>query len=191
MEAIPGGAAKFRAPVTGPRFTVPGFLAPLFLPHLWIVHLGIMAKPVFILNGPNLNLLGQREPEIYGRDTLADIEARAKARARALGLEIDFRQSNVEGELIGWVQEARSSASALIVNAAGLTHTSVALLDALQASELPIVEVHLSNIFRRDDFRHHSYVSLAATGVICGLGAQGYELALEAVRGLIDKKSAS
>lgn len=191
MEAIPGDAAKFRAPVTGPRFTDPGFLAPLFLPHLWIVHLGIMAKPVFILNGPNLNLLGQREPEIYGRDTLADIEARAKARARALGLEIDFRQSNLEGELIGWVQEARSSASALIVNAAGLTHTSVALLDALQASELPIVEVHLSNIFRRDGFRHHSYVSLAATGVICGLGAQGYELALEAVRGLIDKKSAS
>jgi len=148
-----------------------------------------MAKPVFILNGPNLNLLGQREPEIYGRDTLADIEARARTRAKALGLEVDFRQTNVEGELIGWVQEARTAASAIIVNAAGLTHTSVALLDSLQASELPVVEVHLSNIFRRDSFRQHSYVSLAATGVICGLGAKGYELALEAVRGLLETTS--
>lgn len=146
-----------------------------------------MTKPVYILNGPNLNLLGTREPAIYGRDTLADIEALAKARAKALSLAIDFRQTNVEGELIGWVQEARMAASAIIVNAAGLTHTSVALLDALQASEVPVVEVHLSNIFRRDSFRQHSYVSLAATGVICGLGAKGYELALEAVRGILDK----
>jgi 3-dehydroquinate dehydratase-2 len=150
-----------------------------------------MAKPVFILNGPNLNLLGHREPGIYGRETLADIEARAAARAKALGLEIDFRQTNNEGELVGWVQDARTSGSAIIVNAAGLTHTSVALLDALQAAELPVVEVHLSNIFRRDSFRQHSYVSLAATGVICGLGAAGYELALEAVRGILDKKSSA
>lgn len=146
-----------------------------------------MTKPVFILNGPNLNLLGAREPAIYGRDTLADVEARAKSRAANLKLTISFRQSNSEAELIGWVQEARTSASAIIINAAGLTHTSVALLDALQASELPIVEVHLSNIFRRDSFRQHSYVSLAATGVICGLGAAGYELALEAVRGILDR----
>ncbi len=146
-----------------------------------------MAKPVFILNGPNLNLLGAREPAIYGRDTLADVEARATSRAGSLKLAISFRQSNSEAELIGWVQEARTSASAIIINAAGLTHTSVALLDALQASELPIVEVHLSNIFRRDSFRQHSYVSLAATGVICGLGAAGYELALEAVRGILDR----
>ncbi len=153
--------------------------------------LGLMTKPVYILNGPNLNLLGQREPAIYGRDTLSDIEALAKARAKAVGLTVDFRQTNVEGELIGWVQEARTAASAIIINAAGLTHTSVALLDALQASELPVVEVHLSNIFRRDSFRQHSYVSLAATGVICGLGAKGYELALEAVRAILDKKTAA
>ncbi len=150
-----------------------------------------MTKPVYILNGPNLNLLGQREPAIYGRDTLADIEALAKARGKTLGLAVDFRQTNVEGELIGWVQEARTAGSAIIVNAAGLTHTSVALLDALQASELPVIEVHLSNIFRRDSFRQHSYVSLAATGVICGLGAKGYELALEAVRGILDKTTAA
>lgn len=150
-----------------------------------------MSKPVYILNGPNLNLLGQREPAIYGRDTLADVERLARARANALGLEILFRQTNAEGELIGWVQEARTAGVAIIINAAGLTHTSVALLDALQASELPVVEVHLSNIFRRDAFRQHSYVSLAATGVICGLGAKGYELALEAVRAILDKKPAA
>jgi 3-dehydroquinate dehydratase-2 len=150
-----------------------------------------MTNPVYILNGPNLNLLGHREPAVYGRDTLDDIKGLAKARAASLGLAIDFRQTNDEGELIGWIQEARTAAAAIIINAAGLTHTSVALLDALQASELPIVEVHLSNIFRRDSFRQHSYVSLAATGVICGLGAKGYELALEAVRAILDKKSAA
>jgi 3-dehydroquinate dehydratase-2 len=150
-----------------------------------------MTNPVYILNGPNLNLLGHREPAVYGRDTLDDIKGLAKARALSLGLAIDFRQTNDEGELIGWIQEARTAAAAIIINAAGLTHTSVALLDALQASELPIVEVHLSNIFRRDSFRQHSYVSLAATGVICGLGAKGYELALEAVRAILDKKTAA
>lgn len=150
-----------------------------------------MTNPVYILNGPNLNLLGHREPAVYGRDTLDDIKGLATARAVSLGLAIDFRQTNDEGELIGWIQEARTAAAAIIINAAGLTHTSVALLDALQASELPIVEVHLSNIFRRDSFRQHSYVSLAATGVICGLGAKGYELALEAVRAILDKKSAA
>lgn len=147
-----------------------------------------MLKPVYILNGPNLNLLGEREPAVYGRDTLSDIEKLAGARAKALSLDIVFRQTNSEAELIGWIQEARWTASAVIINAAGLTHTSVALLDALQASELPVVEVHLSNIFRRDTFRQHSYVSLAATGVICGLGAKGYELALEAVGAILDKK---
>ncbi len=146
-----------------------------------------MAKPVYILNGPNLNLLGAREPAIYGTQTLADIEERTRLRADSLGLAVEFRQTNSEGELIGWVQEARTRACAVILNAAGLTHTSIALLDALQASELPIVEVHLSNIFRREDFRQHSYVSLAATGVICGLGAKGYELALDAVAGLVDR----
>jgi 3-dehydroquinate dehydratase-2 len=149
-----------------------------------------MAKPVFVLNGPNLNLLGTREPAVYGRDTLDDVAALAKARAKDLKLTVDFRQSNHEGQLVDWVQEARREASGIIINAGGLTHTSVALLDALLASELPVIEVHLSNIFRREDFRTHSYISLAATGVICGLGAKGYEIALEAMAGLVAKRGA-
>ena len=144
---------------------------------------------VSILNGPNLNLLGVRDPSIYGRDTLGDIEERCTARAAALGLEIDFRQTNHEGQLVDWIQEARESADGIILNAGALTHTSVALFDALSAAELPVIEVHLSNIFRRESFRHHSYVSLAANGVICGLGAQGYELALDAVASLIEGES--
>ena len=144
-----------------------------------------MAKPVFVLNGPNLNMLGMREPEIYGRDTLDDVRKRAETRGKALGLAIDFRQSNHEGELIGWIQEARGGASGIVLNAGSLTHTSIGILDALQAAELPVLEVHLSNIFRRDSFRHHSYVSLGAKGVICGLGVQGYELALDAMAKLV------
>jgi 3-dehydroquinate dehydratase-2 len=144
---------------------------------------------VFILNGPNLNLLGVREPSIYGRDTLGDVEERCTARAAALGLDIDFRQSNHEGQLVDWIQEARESADGIILNAGALTHTSVALLDALSAADLPVIEVHLSNIFRRESFRHHSYVSLAANGMICGLGAQGYELALDAIASLIEGES--
>ena len=144
---------------------------------------------VFVLNGPNLNLLGVRDPSIYGRDTLGDIEERCAARAAALDLELDFRQTNHEGQLVDWIQEARESADGIILNAGALTHTSVALLDALSAAELPVIEVHLSNIFRRESFRHHSYVSLAASGVICGLGAQGYELALDAIANLIEGES--
>ena len=144
---------------------------------------------VFILNGPNLNLLGVRDPSVYGHDTLADIEERCLARAAALDLQIDFRQTNHEGQLVDWVQEARESAEGIILNAGALTHTSVAVLDALSAAGLPIIEVHLSNIFRRESFRHHSYVSLVANGVICGLGAQGYELALEAIASLIEGES--
>ena len=141
---------------------------------------------VFILNGPNLNLLGVREPATYGYDTLADVEQRCLARAAALDLTIDFRQTNHEGQLVDWIQEARESADGIILNAGALTHTSVAVLDALSAADLPVIEVHLSNIFRRERFRHHSYVSLAANGGIFGLGPQGYELALEAIAGLID-----
>lgn len=141
---------------------------------------------VFILNGPNLNLLGVREPAVYGHDTLGDIEERSTTRAVSLGLQIDFRQTNHEGQLVDWIQEARESADGIILNAGALTHTSIALLDALSAADLPVIEVHLSNIFRREGFRHHSYVSLAATGVICGLGAHGYELALEAIANLIE-----
>ena len=148
-----------------------------------------MAKPIYVLNGPNLNMLGRREPELYGRETLADLEKRVRTRGAALGQGIEFRQSNHEGELVTWIQEARESASGIILNAAGYTHSSIAILDALQAAELPVIEVHLSNIFRRESYRQHSYVSLAASGVICGLGAKGYELALEAMAELVAKKS--
>ncbi|MBI3113283.1 MAG: type II 3-dehydroquinate dehydratase [Rhodospirillales bacterium] len=140
-----------------------------------------MTPTVLVLNGPNLNLLGTREPDIYGRDTLKSIEAACKKRAKGLGLKVVFRQSNNEGELVDWVQQAGNKYQALIVNAGAYTHTSVALLDALLATDLPVVEVHLSNIHQRDEFRHHSYVSKAADGVICGLGGIGYELALEAL----------
>ena len=140
-----------------------------------------MVKPIYVLNGPNLNLLGTREPAVYGRDTLDDVRRRTETRAQALGLKIDFRQSNHEGELVTWIQEAKTAAQGIIINAGGYTHTSIAMLDALQAAELPVIEVHLSNIFRREAFRHHSYMSLAAKGVICGLGARGYELAVEAM----------
>ena len=150
-----------------------------------------MAKPVFVLNGPNLNLLGSREPEIYGHTTLADIEAETKKRAQALGLTVDFRQSNHEGELVDWVQEARGAASAVVLNAGAYTHTSVALHDALKAVEVPIIEVHISNPYKREPFRHTSYVSPVATGVICGVGAQGYSLAIEAVAQLIAPKKGS
>jgi len=142
-------------------------------------------RTILIVNGPNLNMLGQREPEIYGRDTLADIEQACTERAAVLDLEIDFRQSNSEGELVTWAQGAGRTHAGLIVNAGGYTHTSVALLDALVASGLPVVEVHLSNIFRREEFRHHSYVSRAATGIICGFGLAGYLMALDAMARLV------
>lgn len=144
-----------------------------------------MASLVYLLNGPNLNLLGAREPAIYGSETLADLRARSDNAAAAKGLKLEFRQSNIEGEIVNWIQEAREKAKGIIINAGAYTHTSVAILDALQAAELPVIEVHLSNIFRRDEFRHHSYVSLAATGVICGLGGKGYELAVEAMANIL------
>jgi 3-dehydroquinate dehydratase-2 len=140
---------------------------------------------ILVLNGPNLNMLGQREPEIYGRDTLADIEKSCRKRADKLGLEIDFRQSNQEGELVSWVQEASKDHAGILINAAGYTHTSIALLDALLAAGKPVIEVHLSNIFRREPFRHQSYISRAAQGVICGLGPMGYLLALDAMAKLL------
>jgi 3-dehydroquinate dehydratase II len=140
-----------------------------------------MSKLIYVLNGPNLNLLGTREPAVYGRDTLDDVRRRTEARAATHGLTVDFRQSNLEGELVTWVQEARGRAQGIIINAGGYTHTSIALLDALQAVELPAIEVHLSNIFRREAYRHHSCISLGVKGVICGLGARGYELAIEAI----------
>ncbi len=144
-----------------------------------------MTSKILVLNGPNLNLLGTREPDLYGTLSLADIQAACEARGRGLGLEIDFRQSNSEGELVDWVQQARGTADGMIINAGAYTHTSVALLDALLTYEGPVIEVHLSNIYRRDEFRHHSYVSKAADGVICGLGGNGYELALEALHRIL------
>jgi len=144
-----------------------------------------VAKPplVFVLNGPNLNMLGRRQPKVYGRATLADIEKLCRERAAGLGLAVDFRQTNLEGELVGWVQEARKAAAGIVINAGAYTHTSVAILDALLMAEKPVIEVHLSNVFRRESFRHHSYVSPAAAGVIVGCGPLGYALALEALAG--------
>ena len=140
-----------------------------------------MSKDIYILNGPNLNLLGQREPDVYGNSTLKDIEALCDAQASQGGQKIVFRQTNSEGELVDWTQEAATHASALIINAGAYTHTSIALRDALASVKVPIIEVHLSNIFAREDFRHQSHVSPFATGIICGLGAQGYARAIDAL----------
>ena len=137
-----------------------------------------MIRTVYILNGPNLNLLGKREPEIYGRETLADVEAACRKLADELGLLIEFRQSNAEHELIGWIHEAREKAAAVVINPAAFTHTSVAIMDALNACKCPVIEVHISNVHRREAFRHHSYVSLAATAVLAGFGTHGYALAV-------------
>ena len=141
---------------------------------------------VLVLNGPNLNTLGTREPEIYGTTTLLEIEEGCRKRAEELGLDFTFRQSNYEGELVTWLQEARSSGIGIIINAGAYTHTSVALQDALVLCDQPIIEVHISNIFARESFRHHSYISPLAKGVICGLGAHGYLLALDAIAQLQD-----
>lgn len=141
-----------------------------------------MSQPrILILNGPNLNLLGQREPHIYGSETLEDINRKLSAQAESAGVAVDFVQSNHEGDLIDAVQQARKNTAGLIINPGGYSHTSIALRDALSSYGHPIVEVHLSNIHQREGFRHHSYVSAVATGVICGLGAQGYSLALDAL----------
>lgn len=140
-----------------------------------------MSARILVLNGPNLNLLGRREPEIYGTQTLATIEAQTRARAEPLGLDVEFRQSNHEGELVDWIHDAAEHAQGLILNAGALTHSSVALMDAVKGVGLPCVEVHLSNIFQREPFRHHSYISPAALGMITGFGPIGYELAVEAL----------
>jgi 3-dehydroquinate dehydratase-2 len=148
-----------------------------------------MTQRIYVLNGPNLNLLGVREPEIYGHETLPEIEDLCRRFATGRGLEVEFRQSNHEGEIVDWIQEARGAAAAIVLNPAGFTSTSIAILDALKTFAGPIIEVHLSNIHRREPFRHRSYVSLAATGVICGLGAHGYVLALDAVARLIGERA--
>ena len=147
-----------------------------------------MPKPIFVLNGPNLNLLGEREPELYGSATLADVQAACEAMGREMGFEVLFRQSNHEGVLIDWVQEAREAASALVLNPAGYGHTSVALLDALRTLTIPVVECHLSNPAARESYRRRSYVAQAAAGVVSGFGAMSYTLALQAAAQLAQRQ---
>jgi 3-dehydroquinate dehydratase-2 len=147
-----------------------------------------MSRIVFVLNGPNLNLLGKRQPHIYGHEMLADVERDCRALAKELKLEIRFHQSNREYEIIDWIHAAREQAGGIVINPAAFTHTSVAILDALNACDFPVFEVHISNVHRRESFRHHSYVSLRADGVIAGFGTQGYGLALQRLARLIDEK---
>ena len=148
-----------------------------------------MPNTVFVLNGPNLNLLGLREPGVYGTTTLADVEASVRAAGERLGLAIDFRQSNHEGVLVDWIHEAREKASGIVINPGAYTHTSVALHDAIKAVGLPVIEVHISNIFARESFRHHSYVSPVAAGVLCGFGPEGYVLGVEALARILARKA--
>jgi 3-dehydroquinate dehydratase-2 len=147
-------------------------------------HLPLIA----VLNGPNLNMLGLREPQLYGSATIDDVENLCAEAAEHLGLAIDFRQTNGEGELIGWVQECRNKAAGIVINPAGYTTSSIGLMDALLAVDLPTIEVHITNIHRREEFRQHSFVSKAATGVIAGLGVQGYALALQAIATILEDR---
>ena len=144
-----------------------------------------VTQPILVLNGPNLNLLGQRQPEIYGRETLADVEAALARLAAELGVAVACHQSNHEGQLVDWIQEARKDAAGIIINPGAYSHTSVAILDALNAFEGPVLEVHISNIHKREAFRHHSFVSSRADGVIAGFGTEGYLLALRRMAGLL------
>jgi 3-dehydroquinate dehydratase-2 len=135
---------------------------------------------ILFLNGPNLNLLGQREPEVYGRATLADVEAKVRERAAKLGVEVDFRQSNMEGELVAWIQQAKGKFAVIVLNAAAYTHTSIALRDAISAMGIPTIEIHLSNVHAREEFRHKSLIAPVCRGQICGFGVDSYVLAVEA-----------
>jgi 3-dehydroquinate dehydratase-2 len=146
-----------------------------------------MSRLIFVLNGPNLNLLGKRQPAIYGHETLADVEASCRKLASSHGLDLRFHQSNREYELIDWIHEARDVAAGIAINPGAFTHTSIAILDALNTFEGPVLEIHISNVHKREHFRHHSYVSLRADGVIAGFGVQGYELAVERLAWLIGK----
>jgi 3-dehydroquinate dehydratase II len=148
-----------------------------------------MAKNIYVLNGPNLNLLGQRQPEIYGRATLADVEKLCQTTAQRLGLAIVFRQSNHEGDIVDWINEAHNEkAAGLLINPAGFTTTSIAILDALLVMTAPVIEVHISNIHKREEYRRHSYVSQAARAVICGFGVNGYALAITGIAAMLDAK---
>jgi len=148
-----------------------------------------MARAILILNGPNLNMLGKREPALYGAGTLADIEMACVEKGKQLGLDIDFRQSNTEGTLVDWIQAAAGTFAGIVINAGAYTHTSVALHDALRAAALPVIEVHLSNVYAREAFRHHSYISPVAKGIIVGLGPQGYTMAIDALYTLLNAEA--
>lgn len=150
-----------------------------------------MIQPIYLLNGPNLNLLGEREPDVYGSSSLSDVESRCQRLAEQEGIRMVFRQSNHEGELVDWIQEARQNASGVIINAGAYTHTSVAIHDALLALELPIIELHISNVFKREEFRQHSYISKPATAVMCGFGVEGYELAILGIKRLLKGRLAA
>jgi 3-dehydroquinate dehydratase II len=140
-----------------------------------------MHNTILIINGPNLNMLGTRQPEVYGYETLADVASLCEEEGERLSFHIDFRQSNNEGEIITWIQQARGNFAGLVINPAAYTHTSIAIMDALLLLDMPVIEVHISNIYKREAFRHHSYISPAANGVICGLGSTGYALAIQAI----------
>ena len=149
-----------------------------------------MSRLVYVLNGPNLNLLGKRQPHIYGHETLADVERDCRTLAEELKLQLRFHQSNREYELIDWIHEAREDGAGIVINPAAFTHTSVALLDALNTFEGPVIECHISQVHKREAFRHHSYVSLRSDGVIAGFGTQGYQLGLRRIAKLLDEKAA-
>ena len=148
-----------------------------------------MPKTIYVLNGPNLNMLGTREPEKYGHATLADVEKLCREAGKRFDLAVEFRQSNHEGEIIDWIHEAKKKAVGIVINPAGYSHTSVAILDAISAVQLPTVEVHITNIHQREEFRHHSYVSKGAKAVLCGFGITGYALAIEGLAALVGMKS--
>jgi 3-dehydroquinate dehydratase II len=149
-----------------------------------------VSRLVYILNGPNLNLLGKRQPKIYGHETMADVERDCQALATELKLKLKFHQSNREYEIIDWIHEARETAGGIVINPAAFTHTSIAILDALNTFEPPVIEVHISQVHKREAFRHHSYVSMRSDGVMAGFGTQGYQLALRRIAKLMDEKKA-
>jgi 3-dehydroquinate dehydratase-2 len=187
MTSPTGGGFSFRLPLCGGlpyKQAVAGYL-----PNAADDAVSRMPKTIYVLNGPNLNLLGTREPEIYGRSTLADVEKLCRATAKRHGLAVEFRQSNHEGEIVDWIQKARvKKAVGLVINPAGYTTTSIAILDALLTMEAPVIEVHITNIHKRENFRRRSYISQAARAVVCGFGIQGYALAIDGLAATIDTK---
>ena len=148
-----------------------------------------MSQKILVINGPNLNLLGTREKEKYGNTSLTDIQKKCESHSKKIGLEVDFKQSNVEGEIVNFIQNTNDNHHGIIINAGGYTHTSVAILDALLAVKKPTIELHITNIYKREDFRHKSLISKAADGIICGLGADGYIMALDGIKKIIDNEN--